>query len=128
MSERLRFDKWLWAARFFKTRSLAAQAIEGGRARLNEARVKPSKDVKPGDTATVRAGELEWTVTVLALSARRGPASEAALLYTESEESRARRELMLAMRRAGPQPDPDARGRPTKRNRRLIHRFTEGQD
>ena len=128
IAERLRFDKWLWAARFFKTRSLAAQAIEGGRARLNEARVKPSKDVKTGDTITVRVGELEWTVAVLALSARRGPASEAALLYAESEASRARRELMLAMRKAGPQPDPDARGRPTKRNRRLIHRFTESRD
>ncbi len=127
-SERLRFDKWLWAARFFKTRSLAAQAIEGGRARLHEARVKPSKDLKPGDSVTVRVGELEWTVTVLALSARRGPASEAALLYAEGEASRAKRELMLAIRKAGPQPDPDARGRPTKRNRRLIHRFTEGNN
>ena len=124
--DRLRIDKWLWAARFYKTRSLAAQAVEGGRARLNDARVKPAKDVKRGDSVTVRTGELEWTVAVLALSARRGPASEAALLYAESEASRARRELMLAMRRAGPQPDPDARGRPTKRNRRLIHRFTEG--
>ena len=125
-SERLRFDKWLWAARFFKTRTLAAQAIEGGRARLNEARVKSSRDVKCGDTVIVRAGELEWTVTVLALSDKRGPASVAALLYREGEESLARRQLMLAMRRAGPQPDPDARGRPTKRDRRLIHKFTEG--
>jgi ribosome-associated heat shock protein Hsp15 len=108
-SERLRFDKWLWAARFFKTRSLAAQAIEGGRARLNEARVKSSRDV-----------------TVLALSDKRGPASAAAFLYSEGEESRARRQLMLAMRRAAPQPDPNARGRPTKRDRRLLHKFTEG--
>ncbi|MSQ50785.1 MAG: RNA-binding S4 domain-containing protein [Betaproteobacteria bacterium] len=125
-SDRLRFDKWLWAARFFKTRTLAAQAIEGGRARLNEARVKSSRDVKCGDTVVVRAGELEWTLTVMALSAKRGPASEAALLYSEGEESRARRQLMLAMRRAGPKPDPNARGRPSKRDRRLIHKFTEG--
>ncbi|MFM9969464.1 MAG: RNA-binding S4 domain-containing protein [Burkholderiales bacterium] len=125
-AERLRFDKWLWAARFFKTRSLAAQAIEGGRAKLNDARVKSSHDVKRGDAVTVRVGELEWTVTVEALSDKRGPASVAALLYSEGEESRAKRELMLAMRRAGPKPDPNARGRPTKRDRRLIHRFTEG--
>jgi ribosome-associated heat shock protein Hsp15 len=123
---RLRFDKWLWAARFYKTRSLAAQAIEGGKARVNEARVKASRDVKPGDTVSVRAGELEWTVTVLGLSDKRGPASAAALLYSEGDESRAKRELMLAMRRAGPKPDPNARGRPTKRDRRLIHKFTDG--
>ena len=125
-SEKLRFDKWLWAARFYKTRSLATDAIDGGRARLNEERVKPSRDVRPGDTVTVRVGELVWTVQVLALSAKRGPASAAALLYQEGEESRAKRELMLAMRRSGPQPDPNVRGRPTKKDRRLIHRFTEG--
>jgi ribosome-associated heat shock protein Hsp15 len=124
LSKKLRFDKWLWAARFYKTRSLAVQAIEGGRARLNAERVKPARDVKPGDTVTIRAGELEWTVDVLAVADRRGPASEAALLYREGEESRNKRELMIAMRRAGPQPDPDAKGRPTKRDRRLIHRFT----
>ena len=75
---------------------------------------------------TVRAGELEWTVEVLALSARRGPASEAAVLYVEREESRTKRELMLAARRSGPRPDPNVRGRPTKRDRRLIHRFVSG--
>ena len=122
---RLRFDKWLWAARFYKTRSLAAQAIEAGHARLNSARVKTSHEIRPGDTVAVRAGELEWTVAVLALSAKRGPAVEAALLYCEDEASRARRELMLAARRSAPKPDPDARGRPTKRDRRLIRRFTE---
>ena len=125
-SDRLRFDKWLWAARFFKTRSLAAQAIEGGKAKLNDARVKTSRDVKPGDIVSVRVGELEWTVTVLALSGKRGPASEAALLYSEGDESRAKRQLMLDVRRAGPNPDPNVKGRPTKRDRRLIHRFTEG--
>ena len=123
---RLRFDKWLWVARFYKTRSLAAQAIEGGKARVNDARVKASRDVKPGDTVAVRAGELEWTVTVLAISDKRGPASAAALLYREGDESRARREMMLAIRRAAPKPDPNVRGRPTKRDRRLIHKFTDG--
>jgi ribosome-associated heat shock protein Hsp15 len=123
-SVRQRTDKWLWAARFYKTRSLAVQAIEGGKARVNGERVKPAREVKAGDTVSVRVGELEWTVEVLGLSERRGPASEAALLYTEGDESRKKRELMIAMRRAGPQPDPDAKGRPTKRDRRLIHKFT----
>ncbi|MCX7151247.1 MAG: S4 domain-containing protein [Proteobacteria bacterium] len=125
MIDKLRIDKWLWAARFYKTRSLAVQAIEGGKARVNGERVKPAREVKAGDTASVRVGELEWTVAVLGVSERRGPASEAALLYAEGEESRKKRELMIAMRRAGPQPDPDAKGRPTKRDRRLIHRFTD---
>ncbi len=124
--EKLRLDKWLWAARFYKTRSLALQAIEGGKAKLNGERVKPARELRPGDTVTIRSGELEWTVLVRALSDRRGPASVASLLYVEGEESRNKRELMIAMRRAGPQPDPDAKGRPTKRDRRLIHRFTEG--
>jgi len=101
------------------------QAIEGGKARVNGERVKPAREVKAGDTVSVRVGELEWTVAVLGVSERRGPASEAALLYAEGEESRKKRELMIAMRRAGPQPDPDAKGRPTKRDRRLIHRFTD---
>jgi ribosome-associated heat shock protein Hsp15 len=102
------------------------QAIDGGKAKVNGERVKPAREVKPGDTVTVRSGELEWTVEVLAVSERRGPASDAALLYAEGDASRKKRELMIAMRRAGPQPDPDAKGRPTKRDRRLIHRFTEG--
>jgi len=125
-SDRVRFDKWLWAARFYKTRSLASQAIDGGRAKLNELRVKASREVRIGDIVSVRSGELVWTVSVTGLSGKRGPASEAAKLYREGDESRQKRELMLAMRKAGPQPDPDAKGRPTKRDRRLIHRFTEG--
>ena len=122
----VRIDKWLWAARFFKTRSLAAQAVEGGKARLNGERVKPSKDVKAGDTVSVRANELEWTVRVLALSGQRGPASAAALLYAEGEESRAKRELVLAARKSGPQPVTDAHGRPTKRDRRRLERLRRG--
>jgi ribosome-associated heat shock protein Hsp15 len=125
-SDRMRIDKWLWAARFFKTRSLAAQAVEGGRARLNGERVKPSKDLKPGDVISVRSGELEWAVEVKGLSEQRGPASQAALLYFEGEDSRKRRELMLAMRKAGPQPLADAHGRPTKRDRRRLEQFKRG--
>jgi ribosome-associated heat shock protein Hsp15 len=126
--QRLRVDKWLWAARFYKTRSLAAQAVEAGRARVNGERVKPARELKAGDEVEVRSGELRWVVVVRSLSARRGPATQAALLYAEGEESRAKRELMIAARRSGPRPaaDANARGRPTKRDRRLIHRFTGG--
>jgi ribosome-associated heat shock protein Hsp15 len=122
--ERLRIDKWLWAARFYKTRSLAAQAVEGGKVKLNGARVKPAKDVMPGDRVEVRLGELQWLVEVRAVSLRRGPAPEAAKLYAETDDSRARREHMLLMRRAGSPAAQDARGRPTKRDRRMIRRFT----
>lgn len=125
-SDRIRLDKWLWAARFYKTRSLAAQAVDGGRVKLNGERAKPSKDVKPGDLVDVSAGELHWKVEVRAVSARRGPAAEAAKLYLETGESRARREHMITLRRAGPHPAHDARGRPTKRDRRMIRRFTGG--
>jgi ribosome-associated heat shock protein Hsp15 len=124
--DRVRLDKWLWAARFYKTRSLAAQAIDGGRVKLNGERAKPSKDVKPGDRVDVSAGELRWKVEVRAVSARRGPAAEAAKLYLETDESRARRERTITLRRAGPHPAQGARGRPTKRDRRLIRRFTGG--
>ena len=121
---RLRIDKWLWAARFYKTRSLAARAVDGGKVKLNGERTKPGKGVRPGDRLEVRSGELKWLVEVRALCARRGPASEAAELYAEDSESSARREQMLLMRRAGPHPALGAHGRPTKRNRRMIHRFT----
>lgn len=121
---RLRIDKWLWAARFYKTRSLAAQAVEGGKVKLNGERVKPGKDVKPGDRLEVRSGELQWQVEVCAVSPRRGPAPEAAKLYAETDASRARREQMLLMRRAGTHPAHDTHGRPTKRDRRMIRRFT----
>jgi len=121
---RQRIDKWLWAARFYKTRSLAAKAVEGGKVKLNGERVKPGKELKPGDELELRSGELQWRVEVRAVALRRGPAAEAALLYAEGEESRARREQMIAMRRAGPHPAQGAHGRPTKRDRRMIRRFT----
>jgi len=121
---RLRIDKWLWAARFYKTRSLAARAVEGGRVKLNGERAKPSKEVRPGDMIELRAGELQWSIEVRALAARRGPASEAAKLYAETGESRAGRERALLLRRAGPHPAHETRGRPTKRDRRMIRRFT----
>ena len=123
--DRMRIDKWLWAARFFKTRSLAAQAVDGGHVRLNDARAKPSREVKPGDELVIHAGELEWTVKVRAVSARRGPATEARTLYEESPESIAKREAALAARRDRVEPAFGLSGRPTKRDRRLIRRFTD---
>jgi ribosome-associated heat shock protein Hsp15 len=124
--DRVRIDKWLWAARFFKTRSLAAQAVDGGRVRLNGARVKPAKEVKPGDEVAVHIGELEWLIDIRALSARRGPAEAARQLYEEREESRVRRQVAIAARKALPEPAFGLRGRPTKRDRRMLKRFTGG--
>jgi len=121
---RLRIDKWLWAARFYKTRTLAAQAVEGGKVKLNGERAKPGKGVRPGDRLEVRLGELQWLLEVRIVSAQRGPASTAARLYAEDKESISRREHMLLMRRAGLHPAHDTHGRPTKRDRRMIHRFT----
>jgi ribosome-associated heat shock protein Hsp15 len=92
--------------------------------RLNGERVKPAKDVKLGDEVTVHIGELEWVVDVRAISARRGPPAEARLLYEEREESESRRQMMLDARKAMPEPAYGLRGRPTKRDRRLIRRFT----
>jgi ribosome-associated heat shock protein Hsp15 len=120
----LRIDKWLWAARFFKTRSLAARAVDAGRVKVNGEGAKPSRGIKAGDELAIRAGEYEWTVEVLALSRQRGPAVRAALLYAEREDSRARREALQAQRKTQPHPAAGVKGRPTKKDRRLIHRFT----
>jgi ribosome-associated heat shock protein Hsp15 len=127
MDERLRIDKWLWAARFFKTRSLAAQAVAGGRVQVNGERVKPAKDLKPGDELVINIGGLEWIVAVRELAARRGPAAEARRLYEEREESRARRQAILDARRLAPEPSLGLRGRPTKRDRRVLKRFSGGR-
>ena len=123
-NEPLRIDKWLWAARFFKTRGLAAKAVDGGRVRVNGEGPTPSRILKPGDELAIRVGELEWVVEVRALSRQRGPAAQAALLYAEREDSRARREAAIALRKVEPHPAAGVKGRPTKRDRRLIHRFT----
>jgi len=125
-AEPVRLDKWLWAARFFKTRSLAAVAVDGGKVRLNGEGAKPSRVLKPGDELAIRVGELEWVVEVKALSRQRGPAAQAALLYTERDDSRARRQAATALRKAQPHPGAGVKGRPTKKDRRLIHRFTRG--
>jgi ribosome-associated heat shock protein Hsp15 len=119
----MRLDKWLWAARFFKTRSLAQQAVAGGRVQLNGDRTKPAHEVKVGDTVVVRVADWRWEVKVKALSDRRGPAEEARKLYDETAESRAERERVSDLRRWGAEPAAELKGRPTKRDRRRMERL-----
>jgi len=121
-SERFRIDKWLWAARFFKTRSLATAAVECGKVLVNEARVKPAKSVAPGDMLDIRIGQLQFVVEVLALSGKRGPATDAQKLYRETDDSRQRRLAIAALLKEQPPPFR-FKGRPTKRDRRVIERF-----
>lgn len=121
---KVRLDKWLWAARFFKTRSLATEAIHGGKVHLNRQRIKPAKEVHIGDELRVQTGPIERTVLVKGLSIQRRPASEAALLYEETSESIQKREQSTLLRRQEAIFRPSGSGRPTKRNRRAIHRFT----
>jgi ribosome-associated heat shock protein Hsp15 len=127
-NHRVRIDKWLWASRFYKTRSLAADAVDGGKVQVNGERVKPAKLLKPGDALSLRNGPYAWNITVLVLSERRGSAFEAAKLYSESEESRKAREEKVAMMKSERQSNPFPGGRPTKRARRQIIRFTREQD
>jgi ribosome-associated heat shock protein Hsp15 len=124
----MRLDKWLWAARFFKTRSLAQQAIEAGRVKLSEARVKSSHVLKLGDVLAVRVGELEWQVRVKGLSEKRGPAEQARKLYEETQQSRAERERRIELRRVSADPGAAHKGRPTKRDRRTLERFMQTDD
>jgi len=123
--DKVRIDKWLWAARFFKTRSMAAQAVSGGKVHVNGARVKPARVVQAGEELRIRRGELEFIVVVQAVSDKRRPAKEAQLLYEETEESIRQREntreqkrLEAADRMYGPMKRPD------KRERRKIRKFT----
>jgi ribosome-associated heat shock protein Hsp15 len=122
---RQRIDKWLWAARFFKTRSIAATAVEGGRVKWNGQQVKPARELKPGDELDIVAGELRWTVVVCGLNGQRRPAPEARLLYEETAESAARRLRQEEIRRLAPTPGADLKGRPTKKSGRLIRGFNE---
>jgi ribosome-associated heat shock protein Hsp15 len=122
-TQAIRVDKWLWAARFFKTRHLAVEAINGGKVEIDGQRAKPAKTVRPGTRLTIQKESLSWEVTVLAVSKQRRPAPEAALLYAEEETSRSRRQEQVRERReTGIYPDGTAR--PTKRDRRMIQRFT----
>ena len=122
---RLRVDKWLWAARFFKTRGLATEAIHAGHIRLNGSAVKPARDVRPGDTLEITIGNVRWTVVVRGINEQRRPASEAQQLYEETAESKVRRETIKENLRLAPVPGSDLRGRPTKKARRQIRGFNE---
>jgi len=121
---RVRVDKWLWAARFFKTRSLAAQAVEGGRVQVNGQRVKPARDLQPGDELVIHIGALEWVIEVRGLSTQRGPAAAAQKLYEERASSRERRFEAVAARKLALAPVRVEKGRPTKRDRRQMRKFT----
>ncbi len=121
--DRVRLDKWLWAARFYKTRSLASEAIAGGKVQVNGERAKRARPVQVGDEIRVRQGPYEYQMVVRLLSGRRGPAAIAAELYQERPESRAAREaLALQLKNLNTAFAPD-RGRPTKRDRRDIERL-----
>jgi len=121
MEDRLRVDKWLWAARFYKTRALAVDEISKGRVLVNGQVAKPAREVKPGDLVTIRKNDPPIEVEVLGVSRVRGPAPVAAKLYQETEESTVRRERAAEMRRLAPEPSLNFDdGRPTKRDRRLL--------
>ena len=127
-SGKVRLDKWLWAARFFKTRSLAAEAIEGGKVELNGDHVKRAKNVQLGDEVSVRLGPYEHVVVVRGLSERRGPASVAQTLYEETAESAAARaKLAEQLKMAPPAFVFEERGRPTKKDRRDLSRFRDSR-
>jgi len=123
----MRLDKWLWAARFFKTRKLAAEAVQGGHVHLDGRRTKPGKEVRVGSRLHISKNGLEWEIEVLELPRQRRPAKEAVHFYREEEATRLRRQEIVAARRAERAATPlRTEGRPSKRDRRLIHRFKRG--
>jgi len=123
----VRIDKWLWAARFFKTRGLATEAVLGGHVHLNGVRVKPAKDVREGDRLEIRVGTQAFHVEVLALAEKRGPASVARTLYEESAESRQAREEHARQRKLAQPLGSDLGARPTKQDRRRLDALRKAQ-
>ena len=125
--EAIRLDKWLWTARFFKTRKLASDAISGGKVHVNNQRAKPGKEIKPGAILTITKDSYRWDVTVIAISGQRRSAKEAVLLYEESAESLAKRQQQIILQREQRELF-DFSGhdhKPNKKERRLIHRFKQ---
>jgi ribosome-associated heat shock protein Hsp15 len=120
---RLRLDKWLWAARFYKTRTLAAEAIDAGHVSIGGERVKTAHPVRAGDRVSIRKSGYVWDITVTAVSDRRGGAADAALLYKEDDASIAAREELAKQRKAAAEASPRYPGRPTKRQRRKLEDF-----
>ena len=123
----VRVDKWLWAARFFKTRALATDAVLGGHVQVNGLRVKPAKDIRVGDALQIRIGTLEWIVDVRALADRRGPATAARALYEERAESKEAREQQALQRRLAKPIGADLGARPTKQDRRRLDALRRAQ-
>lgn len=124
----MRVDKWLWAARFFKTRGLAQQAIAAGHVKRNGDRVKASHAVGPGDALLVQLGDYRWDIVVRAIAERRGPAAEARKLYEETAAGRAERERRMDLRRWAAEPAAGIKGRPTKRDRRRLEDLAGSPD
>ncbi len=122
----MRIDKWLWAARFFKTRSLASEAIEKNRVQVNHAPVKPAKEIRAGDMVQLQIGPLRWEIQVMALSDKRGSASVARLLYQETVTSIAQRSATIELQKLQKEPAHARKGRPTKRERRDLEKVSGG--
>lgn len=122
-AEKMRIDKWLWCARFFKTRSLATQAVESGKVKLDAQRIKPARDISPGHRLSIQIGEFVWEIEVLGLATHRGSATIAQTLYRETEASQMRRQQQMLALQANREPSAQLKGRPTKRDRRQIKRF-----
>jgi ribosome-associated heat shock protein Hsp15 len=125
--EQVRIDKWLWAARFFKTRSAATEAVLGGRVQVNGSRVKPSKEIRATDVVDVQVGTVRFTVVVAGVADKRGPASVAATLYDETEKSRTLRAQRALERRLSVPLGADLGERPTKRDRRRLEALRRAQ-
>ena len=125
MDESVRIDKWLWAARFFKTRAQASEAVSGGKVHLNNQRVKPGRCLHIGDQLQIQRGGFQWNVEVLGLSERRGPAKDAQKLYAESEDSIQKRAELREQHKLAALATPRTTGRPNKQQRRHIIRFKQ---